>query len=57
MVQPYQGNFVKRHTHEFVKAIDDFLKMDKKLITHFNPASLFYMLIGEDEVITFESFY
>jgi hypothetical protein len=27
MLQPYQGNFVKRHVPEFIKAIDDFLKM------------------------------
>ena len=57
MIQPYQGNFVKRHTGEFVKAIDGFLKMEGKLVKHFNPSSLFYVTLGEDEVITFESFY
>ena len=35
MLQPYQGNFVKRHIKEFIKSIDDFLKMEGKLVANF----------------------
>ena len=56
MLQPYQGNFVKRHIKEFIKAIDDFLRMEGRLhetfLTHEHFASL-----ADDEVISFEKFY
>jgi hypothetical protein len=35
MLQPYQANFVKRHAKEFIKSIDDFLKMGNKLVDNF----------------------
>ena len=31
--------------------------MDKKLSEHFKAESMFYSTIGEDEIISFESFY
>mmetsp|Transcript_48855 Transcript_48855/g.35955 ORF Transcript_48855/g.35955 Transcript_48855/m.35955 type:complete len:85 (+) Transcript_48855:309-563(+) len=42
MMQHYQGNFVRRHINEFVKAIDSFLKMDRKLIDRLDAVSEFY---------------
>mmetsp|Transcript_38388 Transcript_38388/g.36756 ORF Transcript_38388/g.36756 Transcript_38388/m.36756 type:complete len:160 (+) Transcript_38388:258-737(+) len=57
MLQPYQGNFVKRHVNEFIQAMDDYLKMEGKLASNLDAASLFYQNLGDDEVIGFESFY
>ena len=56
MLQPYQGNFVKRHIPEFIKAIDDFLKMSGKLVAHFVAWEQFPSL-GESQVVKFEEFY
>eukprot|EP00349_Pseudokeronopsis_sp_Brazil_P002004 CAMPEP_0202962822 /NCGR_PEP_ID=MMETSP1396-20130829/6876_1 /ASSEMBLY_ACC=CAM_ASM_000872 /TAXON_ID= /ORGANISM="Pseudokeronopsis sp., Strain Brazil" /LENGTH=98 /DNA_ID=CAMNT_0049683617 /DNA_START=435 /DNA_END=731 /DNA_ORIENTATION=- len=56
-MQHYQGNFVRRHINEFVKAIDSFLKMDRKLVDRLDAVSEFYPQLGEEEVVTFESFY
>ena len=56
MLQPYQGNFVKRHLPEFIKAIDDFLKMNGKLVTHYIASEQFPQL-GESDVMKFEVFY
>jgi hypothetical protein len=35
MLQAYQANFVSRHVPEFIKAVDDFLKMSGKLVANF----------------------
>ncbi|CDW81612.1 UNKNOWN [Stylonychia lemnae] len=56
MLQPYQGNFVKRHIKEFIKSIDDFLKIEGKLVANFQIYENFPHL-GDDEVVTFERFY
>lgn len=56
MLQPYQGNFVKRHLSEFIKAIDDFLKMSGKLVTHYKVAEQ-YPNLDESQVVKFEQFY
>ena len=40
MIQPYQGNFVKRHVKDFIKAVDEFIKMDGKLVKNFNPEQI-----------------
>jgi hypothetical protein len=53
MLQPYQGNFVKRHLSEFIKAIDDFLKMSGKLVTHYKVAEQ-YPNLDESQVVKFE---
>ena len=47
---------MKRHIKEFIKSIDDFLRMEGKLTDNFQPHEVFPSL-QEDEVLTFERFY
>lgn len=56
MIQPYHGNFVKKHIPEFIKAVDDFLKIDGKLADNFKAQEHFSKL-KDDETIPFEVFY
>lgn len=44
---------MKRHVKEFVKSMDDFLKIDGKLVEHFKPDEQFAKF-KEDEVLPFE---
>ena len=37
MTQPYQGYPMKGYLNDFTKAIDEFLKMEGKLVKHFKP--------------------
>ncbi len=53
MMQPYQANFTKKHISEFIKAVDDFLKIDGKLVEHFKSQDHFSKL-NEDEILPFE---
>ena len=58
MVQPYLGNFVKRHIGEFVKSIDDLMKMNGKLVEHFVPEKIQkFVDLKDDEILSFEVFY
>ncbi len=56
MLQPYQGNFIRRHIKEFVHALDEFLKTDNKLTDNFQVDKLFAFL-DENEATTFDHFY
>ena len=46
MLQAYQANFVSRHVPEFIKAVDDFLKMSGKLVANFK-ANDYFPNLGE----------
>ena len=47
---------MKRHIKEFIKAIDDFLRIEGKLVANFVVHENFPHL-EEDEVLAFEKFY
>ena len=36
-LQPYHANFMKKNLVDYIRALDLFLMMDKKLVTHFRP--------------------
>ena len=55
MLQTYQANFVKRHVPEFIQAVDDFLKMNGKLVANFTESQ--FWDLGEQQVLKFEEFY
>ncbi len=47
---------MKRHIKEFIKAMDDFLRMEGKLVENLLIHEHFAVL-AEDEVLSFERFY
>ena len=55
-MQPYQAAFYKKHVTDLIKAIDDYLKMEGKLVNNFKVEEHFAKL-SEKEVIPFDQFY
>lgn len=56
MLQSYHNDFTKKNIADFVKSIDNFLKMEGKLIKNLSVNEVFSSL-SEDESLAFERFY
>ena len=55
-LQPYHSNFCKKDLNEYVKALDFFLMMDKKLVAAFKPDEI-WPDMEPSEQVGFDNFY
>ena len=55
-LQPYHSNFCKKDVNEYVKALDFFLMMDKKLVNAFRPDEI-WADTEPSEQVGFDNFY
>ena len=55
-LQPYHSNFCKKDLNDYVRALDLFLMMDKKLTNSFKP-DLIWTEMEANEQVGFDAFY
>ena len=55
-LQPYHSNFCKKDTNDYVRALDLFLMMDKKLVNAFKPDNI-WADVEDSEQVGFDAFY
>ena len=56
MTQPYHQNCTKKNLQDFIKTLDDFFKINGKLVENYNVETQFASLDNK-ESIGFEQFY